>query len=213
MRTRFHADLAQVTGILVEMADGVTAAMQRATTALLEADADLAQRVLDDDATIDALYRRVEEQVGELLARQSPVAGDLRLTIAALHVGGDLERMGDLAGHVAKTAQRRAPEVAVVPPLRELVTSMAEHAARIGAKVSTVLRTSDARAAAELSADDDAVDALHRQLFAVILDKSWPYGVAPSIDAVQIGRWYERYADHAVNAGRRVIYLVGGDQH
>jgi phosphate transport system protein len=211
MRTRFQADLSQVSEILVKMADGVTVAIQQASTALLSADGDLARRVLSDDTDIDALYRQVENQVGQLLARQAPVAGDLRLMITALRVGGDLERMGDLAAHVAKTAQRRAPATAVVPELRDLITGMAERAAQIATKVSTVLRTADAQTAAELDTDDDAIDALHRQLFAVLLDRSWPHGVGPAIDAAQLGRWYERYADHAVKAGRQVIYLVTGE--
>jgi phosphate transport system protein len=211
VRTRFHADMAEVTEVLVEMADGVTAAMRRASTALLSADGELAGMVLQDDRDIDALYHRVEDQVGQLLARQAPVARDLRLTIAALHVGGDLERMGDLAAHVAKTGQRRAPGPAVVPELRELVAGMADRAALMGAKVSAVLRTADAGTAAELETDDDAIDALQRQLFAVVLDSSWPHGVGPAIDAAQLGRWYERYADHAVKAGRQVIYLVTGE--
>jgi phosphate transport system protein len=211
MRAQFHADLENVTGTLVRMADGVTGAMQRATTALLSADATLAQQVLAGDVDIDALYHQAEHQVGELLARQAPVAGDLRLIIATLHAAGDLERMGDLAVHVAKTAARRAPDVAVAPEVRDIITNMASCAAGIGTKVSTVLRTADADSAVQLAADDDAVDTLHRQLFTVLLDPSWPHGVAPAIDAAQLGRWYERYADHAVNAGRRVIYFVSGE--
>src|SRR5258706_7011988 len=109
--------MAEVTEVLVQMADGVTAAMRRASTALLSADGDWAGTVLQNDRDFDALYHRVEDKVSQLLARQAPVARDLRLTIAALHVGGDLERMGDLAAHVAKTAQRRAHEPAVVPEL------------------------------------------------------------------------------------------------
>jgi phosphate transport system protein len=212
MRAQFHADLENITGTLVQMAEGVTAAMQQATTALLAADADLAQQVLAADADIDALYHHTEHEIGELLARQAPVAGDLRLTITALHAAGDLERMGDLAAHVAKTAIRRAPDNAVVPEIRDIISGMADCAARIGTKVSTVLRTADAEIANELAGDDDAVDTLHRQLFTVLLDQSWTHGVGPAIDAAQLGRWYERYADHAVNAGRRVIYFVTGER-
>lgn len=65
--------------------------------------------------------------------------------------------------------------------------------------------------AAELATDDDAVDTLEQQLFTVLLDPSWPHGVGPAIDAPQLGRWYERYADHAVKAGRRVIYVATGE--
>ena len=210
MRAGFHADLENVTGTLVEMADAATDAMRTASRCLLSADCDLADRVIAGDEAINARYRAVEEQIFELLARQSPVAGDLRLVVAALHAAGDLERMGDLAEHVARTARRRFPESALVPEVRDIISGMAECAGRIGDKVGSVLRTSDASVAAELEKDDDAIDALHRQLFAVLLDGSWPHGVAPAIDAAQLGRWYERFADHAVNAGRRVIYFVTG---
>ena len=213
MRARFHADLEGVIATLVRMADGVTTAMRHATTALLSADAALAAQVLADDNQIDVLYHQVEDQVSQLMARQAPVAGDLRLTITALNAASDLERMGDLAVHVAKIVARRAPQVAAVPEIRDIISGMADCAAQIGAKVSTVLRTADADAAAELAVDDDAVDALHERLFAVLLDPAWPHGVGPAIDAAQLGRWYERYADHAVNAGRRVIYFVTGQPH
>jgi phosphate transport system protein len=213
MRVQFHADLDEVAATLVWMADAVTVAVQRATTALLSADAVLAEQVLADDANVDALCHRLEHQVGDLLARQAPVAGDLRLAITTLQAASHLERMGDLAVHVAKTAARRAPDTAVAPEVRDIVTGMADCAALIGAKVSTVLRTADTNIAAELASDDDAMDVLHRQLFAVLLDPSWPQGVGPAIDAAQLGRWYERYADHAVNVGHRVIYLVTGEPH
>jgi phosphate transport system protein len=210
VRAGFHADLERVTDILVEMADGVTEAIQTASRCLLTVDGDLARQVIAGDEAVNVRYRAVEEQISELLARQSPVAGDLRLVVAALHAAGDLERMGDLAVHVATTAQRRAPESALVPEVRDIITGMAECAGRIGEKVSTVLRTTDATVAAELESDDDAIDDMQRRLFVVLLDRSWPHGVAPAIDAAQLGRWYERFADHAVNAGRRVIYFVTG---
>jgi phosphate transport system protein len=211
VRTRYQADLAQVTEVLVTMTDGARNAMRRASTALLTADGDLAQRVLADDAEIDSLYRQVENQVYRLLAQQAPVAGDLRLVITALHTARHLERMGDLAVHVAKTALRRAPAPAVAPELRAMITGMADLADQIAAKVSTTLQTADIHAAAQLDGDDDAIDELHKQLFAVLLDSTWTHGVSPAIDAAQLGRWYERYADHAVNAGRQVLYLVTGE--
>ena len=210
MRAGFHADLERVTATLVEMADGATDAMRKASDCLLSPDADLAQQVIDGDEDINVRYRAVEEHVSELLARQSPVAGDLRLVVAALHAGGDLERMGDLAVHVARTARRRAPESALAPEVRDIITGMAECTCRIGEKVSRVLHTTDATIAAELEKDDDAIDSLARQLFSVLRDPAWPHGVAPAIDAAQLARWYERFADHAVNAGRRVIYFVTG---
>jgi phosphate transport system protein len=211
VRTRYQADLAQVTEVLVTMADGVRIAMRRASAALVSADGDLARRVQVDDADIDMLYRRVEAQVFQLLAQQAPVAGDLRLVITALHIARHLERMGDLAVHVAKSALRRLPELAVAPELHAMITGMADHADQIAAKVSTMLQTADAHTAVQLDGDDDVIDALHQQLFAVLLGSAWSHGVGPAIDGAQLGRWYERYADHAVDAGRQVLYLVTGE--
>jgi phosphate transport system protein len=112
---------------------------------------------------------------------------------------------------VAKTALRRHPSPAVPAELRPVVGHMAEVADRIAAKIGAVLSTQDAVVAAELDRDDDAMDDLHRQLLATLLGDDWPYGVETAIDGALLGRFYERYADHAVNAGRHVVYLVTGE--
>ncbi|MDW5328665.1 phosphate signaling complex protein PhoU [Plantactinospora sp. KLBMP9567] len=211
MRDEFRIDLNIVSQLLVDMAEAIRAAMRQATRALLTADRSAAETVIERDAEIDSLYRQVEERVCDLLARQAPVASDLRALITALHVAADLERMGDLADHVAKTAVRRHPSPAVPAELRPVFTEMAGVADRIADKIANVLSKPDADLAAELDSDDDAMDDLHRQLFAVLLADDWPYGVETAIDATLLGRFYERYADHAVNAGRRVVYLVTGE--
>ncbi|GAB3968437.1 phosphate signaling complex protein PhoU [Plantactinospora veratri] len=211
MRDEFRIDLNIVSQLLVDMAEAIRVAMRQATRALLTADRTAAEGVIERDAEIDALYRQVEERVCDLLARQAPVASDLRALVTALHVAADLERMGDLADHVAKTAVRRHPSPAVPAELRPVFTEMAGVADRIADKITNVLSKPDATVAAELDSDDDAMDELHRQLFAVLLADDWPYGVETAIDATLLGRFYERYADHAVNAGRRVVYLVTGE--
>ncbi|SCL14338.1 phosphate signaling complex protein PhoU [Micromonospora inyonensis] len=211
MRDEFRADLQSVGQLLVDMAEGIRAAMRQATRALLTADRRAAEVVIVRDAEIDGLYRDVEERVCELLARQAPVASDLRAVITALHVAADLERMGDLADHVAKTALRRHPSPAVPAELRPIFTDMAEIADRMAGKIGSVLADPDADLAAELDRDDDAMDDLHRSLFGVLLDDAWPYGVETAIDATLLGRFYERFADHAVNAGEHVVYLVTGE--
>lgn len=210
MREEFRADLHLVSQLLVDMAEAIRAAMRKATRALLTADRDAAEAVIARDAEIDSLYRQVEERVFDLLARQAPVASDLRAMITALHVASDLERMGDLADHVAKTALRRHPSPAVPAELRGVFTDMAEVADRIAEKIASVLSEPDVDLAAELDRDDDAMDDLHRDLFKVLLADEWPYGAETAIDGALLGRFYERYADHAVNAGRRVIYLITG---
>jgi phosphate transport system protein len=211
MREEFRSELADVSRTLVAMGEAVRVAMRRATTALLAADRTDAEHVIARDAEIDALYRIVEDKVYSVLARQAPVASDLRTVVTALHVAGDLERMGDLADHVAKTALRRHPESAVPPELQDVVSEMGDVAERIANKITKAMSTSDVVAAAQLEGDDDTMDELNRRLYGIILDKDWPHGVAAAIDGALLGRYYERYADHAVNAGHHVVFLVTGE--
>ena len=210
MREEFQADLVEVSRLLVTMAEAVRAAMRKATTALLTADLKAAETVIERDVEVNELYRRVELKVADTIARQAPVASDLRTVITALHVSADLERMGDLAEHVAKTAKRRHPSPAVPAELRPVFKQMAEVADRMADKITTVLANPNADLAAELEKDDDAMDELERDLFKVLLHDDWPYGAETAIDGALLGRFYERYADHAVNVGEQVIYLITG---
>jgi phosphate transport system protein len=211
MRESFGEALREVGNLLVSMAELARTQMRQATYALLTADKEAADTVVARDEEINRLYRQVEERVLGLLAQQQPVARDLRMVITAQHVAADVERMGDLAEHVAKTALRRHPNAAVPAELAMVITEMAEVADRIAGKITLVLARYDTKRAAELEADDDVMDALERDLFAVVLGETWSYGVEAAIDAALLGRFYERYADHAVNAGRHVIYLVTGE--
>jgi phosphate transport system protein len=185
--------------------------MSRATSALLAADRTDAEEVLHSDVEIDLAYQSIEEKVYDLLARQAPVASDLRLLLTAVHVAADLERMGDLAEHVAKVCLRRVPNVAVPEELVPVIKDMAAVSDGMAGKIVDSLRASDATLAGELERDDDQVDELNRQLFALMLGTAWRHGVAETIDGAMLARWYERYADHAVNAGRQVVYLVTGE--
>jgi phosphate transport system protein len=212
MREEFQADLVEVNRLLVTMAEAIRAALRKATTALLTADLDAAEGVIDRDAEVDALYRQVEAKVSDTIARQAPVASDLRTVITALHVSADLERMGDLAEHVAKTAKRRHPSPAVPAELRPVFQQMGEVADRMADKILAVLSHPNAEQAAELEKDDDSMDDLERDLFKVLLHDDWPYGAETAIDGALLGRFYERYADHAVNIGEQVVYLITG-QH
>jgi len=210
MREEFQADLHEVSRLLVTMAEAVRAALRKATTALLTADRDAAESVVARDAEVDEIYRQVETKVADTIARQAPVASDLRMVITALHISADLERMGDLAEHVAKTALRRHPSPAVPAELRPVFRQMAEVADRMADKITTVLADPNAELAAELEKDDDAMDDLERDLFKVLLHDDWPYGAETAIDGALLGRFYERYADHAVNSGEQMIYLITG---
>ena len=211
MREEFRSDLAHVNQLLVDMAEGARTAMRSATIALLGADETEAERTSMVDIEIDAYYRRVEERVYDLMARQAPVASDLRAVITALRVASDLERMGGLALHIAEIALRRQPAIAVPEELRPVIREMSEVADRMAEKSVAVLETSDAEQAAELERDDDQMDELHRQLLAFMLGAAWRHGVEAAIDGALIGRYYERFADHAVNAGNQVVFLVTGE--
>ena len=211
MRESFRADLAELTRILVTMGECARAAMSAATTSLLEADRPVAEQVVIADDELDELYRLVDDKTYELLARQAPVATDLRVIVTGLHVAGNLERMGDLAQHVAKIALLRHPQQAVPAELAAVFTEMAKIADALAAKVIDVLASHDATRAAELDRDDDAMDALLRQMFTILLGPEWRHSVEAAVDGALLGRFYERYADHAVNAGRQVVYLVTGE--
>lgn len=211
MREKFQADLVDISGMLVELADAARTAMRRATGALLHSDAETAQSVVDADEDIDAGYRRVEEKVYDVIALQAPVASDLRLVVTSLHIAADLERMGDLADHVAKTALRRHPDPAVPEELTGVVRDMGKVADEMAGKISRVLSTPNVDRAAELERDDDAMDNLHRRLLGTVVDQSWPHGVEAAVDMALLGRFYERFADHAVNASKHVVYLITGE--
>ncbi|MFZ0161399.1 MAG: phosphate signaling complex protein PhoU [Kineosporiaceae bacterium] len=212
MREHFHDELQGLSDLLVEMTRLVGSAIGRATMALLDSDLALAESVISADEQVDALQAEFEERSLSLLALQQPVATDLRVIVTGLRMSSDLERMGDLARHVAKVARMRHPHSAIPAELRSTVLEMGQVAERIVAKTGSVIAGRDLVAAAELETDDDAMDALHRQLFSVILDDAWPHGVESAVDVTLCGRYYERFADHAVSVARRVVYLVTGER-
>nr|WP_221378499.1 phosphate signaling complex protein PhoU [Actinoplanes polyasparticus] len=211
MREEFQSDLNEVSRLLVTMAEAVREAMRKSTTALLTADLKAAQSVIDRDNEVDEIYSQVEAKVADTIARQAPVASDLRMVITALHISADLERMGDLAEHVAKTAKRRHPSPAVPAELRPVFKGMAEVADHMAESIAGLLAKPDAELAAKLEHEDDAIDDLERQLFKIMLDDDWPYGAETAIDGALLGRFYERYADHAVNVGEQLVYLITGE--
>ncbi|HEX6447163.1 MAG TPA: phosphate signaling complex protein PhoU [Streptosporangiales bacterium] len=210
MRDAYHRSLESLRADLVEMTGLVRGAMDRATTALLGTDGALAERVIEGDTKVDQIQMLVEEASYELLARQAPVANDLRAIVTAVRVSADLERMGDLAVHVAEVIRRRYPDDAVPPLVRDTVTQMACVASRMSTHLEQVVAQDDIAVALQLETADDEMDALLRQIFVALLSPNWTYGVEGAVDVTLVGRFLERYADHAVSVGRRVTYLVTG---
>jgi phosphate transport system protein len=211
MRDQYHVELDGISITLVEMATLVSGAIRDATTALLGADLRVAEEVIASDNVIDALQHDLDNRTVDLMARQQPVAGDLRTLVASLRMSADLERMGDLANHVAKVARMRYPVVAVPSELLEIVEKMAVVAEIVSNKLAVVIRDRDTDKALQLGVDDDEMDILHRRLFVALLDPAWPHGNEVAIDMTLIGRYYERFADHAVSVARRLYYLVTGE--
>ena len=185
MREGYREELDDINACLVEMANAVGSAMSTATTALLDADVALADLV---------------------------IAGDLRTITTSMRIISDLERMGDLAEHIAKIARMRFPDHAVPQEVRPALLEAGHVAEMLITKAATVIAKRDLEAAAELETDDDAMDRMHRGLFRQLLSDDWPHGIETAIDITLLGRYYERFADHAVSVARRVVYLVTGER-
>lgn len=192
------------------MCDLAGTAMERATRALLDADIVAAEAVISGHEDLVVREVQAEADAFALLALQAPVAGDLRVVVSSLQNVADLERMGVLALHVAKTARRRHPAHAIPENLNGYFAEMARIAVDIGRDVKDVVLSRDPDKAAKLAEDDDAMDVLHRDLFRVLLNHRWPFPVATAVDVTLLGRYYERFADHAVEIGRRVIFQITG---
>jgi phosphate transport system protein len=210
LRTAFQDELDGVTQTLSELSTLVSGAITQATHALLTADLSEAEAVIAADDRVDEIQHELDARIIDIIARQQPVASDLRALVTALRMSADLERMGDLAHHIAKVTRLRHPGAAVPSELLLTVEEMGKVARLISDKVGGIINSKDIDKALEVEKDDDEMDLLHRKLFTVLLDPSWPHGIETAIDMTLIGRYYERYADHAVSVSRRIHFQVTG---
>ena len=185
--------------------------MERATQALLQADLVLAEQIITDYDGMVQRSKEIEEQAITLLALQAPVAGDLRAVTSAVKNIADIDRMGALALHVAKLTRRRHPDETLPEEVNGYFTEMGRIAVDMGSTVKQVVLSGDANRAAQLADDDDDMDNIHRHLFTLLMDREWKHGVAAAVDVTLLGRYYERFADHAVEIGRRVIFQATGE--
>jgi phosphate transport system protein len=206
-----YRELDQAGHALAEMARLVAEALAQATEALLEADLRLAEAVISGDSAIDALYRELDVHAPDALAGRLPQAGDLRALVTSLRMSADLERMGDLARHIATVARMRFPDRAVPDELRATFAQMGEIGVELARKVVRIVTTKDIKAAGALDARDDTVDRLHRGVFTALLTAEQPYPMQTAIDVTLLSRYYERFADHAVSVADRVEFLVTGE--
>ena len=210
MRTVYHEQLEALNTLLAEMCGLTGVAMERATQALLQADLVMAEQVIGDHEKISAASARAEEAAFVLLALQAPVAGDLRAIVSSIQIVADVERMGALALHVAKIARRRHPRHTLPEEVNGYFAEMGRVAVELAGSAGEALLSRDPDAARKIREEDDAMDELHRHLFSVLMDREWKYGVAAAVDVTLLGRFYERFADHAVEISRRLIFQVTG---
>ncbi|OBH15347.1 MULTISPECIES: phosphate signaling complex protein PhoU [unclassified Mycobacterium] len=211
MRSAYHHQLAELTVQLGEMCGLANDAMRRATDALLEADLDAAEQVIREHDRMVEMRAQTEREAFALLALQQPVAGELRAIFSAIQIIADIERMGALAVHIAKIARREHPNRILPDDLRACFADMAKVAITLGESAKQVLISHDPQQAARLREQDDAMDELYRNLFSALLDEGWRDNIPVAVDCALLGRFYERFADHAVEVGRRVVFIVSGD--
>jgi len=210
LRSAFQDELDGVTQSLLDLSSLVSSAITQATHALLTADLSEAEAVIAADDRVDEIQHELDARIIDIIARQQPVASDLRALVTALRMSADLERMGDMAHHIAKITRLRHPGAAVPSELLLTIEEMGKVARLISDKVGGVINSKDIDKALEVEKDDDEMDLLHRRLFTALLEPAWPHGIETAIDMTLIGRYYERYADHAVSVSRRIHFQVTG---
>lgn len=210
MRVIFNEEMKAVADDLDRMAQKVRAAIHGAGDALLKSDVEAAQAVIDGDIEIDALEASVVDQCVKLLAKQNPVATDLRVVVSTMRLATTFERMGDLAKHVAETSRRAYPACPLAEEARETFAAMQEFLDEAADRLVSLLADRDARTAERVIHDDDKLDALHHKTFELALDENVELSRQQIIDIVLLGRFMERLGDHAVSAARRVVFIVSG---
>lgn len=210
MRQEFRNEMKTLEETLAKQARSAARAMEHAADSLRNANLALAESVIDADANIDELQRQIEDMAISLLARQAPVASDLRTVVTAMRIAITLERMGDLARHVAYIARGRFPERVVGGPGYDLLVRMADEAVRVGRQVEELVRKQDLAIADEIDERDEVLDDLHRQSFQLVLDEDNGMSHQEIVDVVLLGRFLERYGDHGVTVARRMHFLITG---
>ncbi len=211
MREVFQQELREVQERLVEIASLVEVSIENATRAFNESNVALADTVIADDDKIDDLTVSLDELAINILARQQPVARDLRIVVSALRISASLERMGDMSEHIAQLARYRFPEKVVPKTLRSTFAEMGRLDVAVAKKLTLLLKTEDVRLAEEIRNDDDRIDELHLSVFEKVLSESWKGGAEDTVDSTLASRYHERFADHAVSIAKKVQYLATGD--
>lgn len=211
MREVFQQELREVQEGLVGLAELVADSIDKATRAFNESNVSLAEEVIADDDHIDQETVALDELAITILARQQPVARDLRIVVSALRISASLERMGDMSTHIAQLARYRFPDKVVPKSLRPTFAEMGRLDVGVARRLVELLRTEDVHLAEEIRNEDDKIDALHLQVFDKVLGETWKGEAVDTVDATLASRYHERFADHAVSIAKKVQYLATGD--
>jgi len=210
MREVFQQELAEVQDRLVEISRLVAISIDKATRAFNESDVGLAEEAISEDEKIDELTLELDELAITILARQQPVARDLRIVVSALRISASLERMGDLATHIAQLARYRFPDKVVPKSLRGTFAEMGSLVTAIAKMLTELLTNEDMLLAETIRNEDDKVDALHLSVFDAVLGETWKGQAIDTVDSTLASRYHERFADHAVSIAKKVQYLGTG---
>jgi phosphate transport system protein len=210
MRKDFHHQLEVLRADLGTMCGLAGVAARRATSALLDVDAEAAGQALAEAEQLNLMRSDVERRAVSILALEAPVAGDLRATVTAIQIASAADRMGGLAAHVARLCLRRHPEPVVPEELRACFAQMGEIAVDLAERSRAAALDGDGAQADSVQSADVAMEDLHRNLFRIVSSPEWPHGPAVAIDIVLLGRFYGRFADQAGEIARRVIFQTTG---
>jgi phosphate transport system protein len=211
MREMFDQELQSVQLRIVEIADSVFTIVTDATSALLEADVKAADRALAGADIVSEKALSLDELVIRTLALQAPVARDLRILVSTLRISASLERMSALASHIATIARFRFPDSAIPEALSDTFDEMVRLDVRLSKKLVKLLKNTSVDLARSIQAADERVDELHREVFEVVLDKSWKEKAVHTVDVTLASRYLERIADHVVEISSKVSYLTTGE--
>jgi phosphate transport system protein len=213
VRDLFQEELDAINADISQMADFVMKAISRATESLLFADRDIAESVIESDVILNDLAATLDERCIILTSKQQPAAMQLRKILGSMRIASSMERMGDLAVHVAKSARLRYPARSIPDELVETFRTLGHLAEDITNQLKSLINNPDVNSATSIQKADDKIDAIHRELFRIVLDPKWSHGVEAAVDVTLLSRYYERFADHAVSIARRISHVITGEAY
>ncbi len=210
-RVAYHRELDELKADIIRLGAMVSESVPRGTEVLLSGELANAKKLIEDDDEIDRLSIQIEERCYSIMARQNPMAGELRRLVTITKLVAELERSGDLMVNVCK-ASRRMYGSELSPKIRGVVASMAKEAQRLIQLSIDAFADENEALAGALDDIDDQLDQLNRDMVEAIFESQGDEQISlqAAVQLALIARYYERIGDHAVNIGQRVTYMITG---